>query len=268
MGTRESGQGGGFARVTAPSDQFSFAAGRVHVWRASLAAAEAEVAAGEALLDPAELARARRFHFERDRNRFTVARGLLRQLLGRYLDIEPAAVAFALGPHGKPGLALEVENALRFNLSHSGTQALFVFAPEREVGIDLEAGSRLGDDWPALAKRIFSAPERAELEALPAEVRRDAFLNGWTRKEAYLKATGQGLVNGLQQIEVTLDPAGPAGFRSAELGAFWSLFDLRNATGLAAALVVEGSSAERPLVKTVDWRLGDKSWSDGRQMGL
>jgi 4'-phosphopantetheinyl transferase len=226
--------------VTAP-DQFSLAAGAVHVWQASLAAAEAEVAACEALLDPTELARARRFHFERDRRQFTLARGFLRQLLGRYLNVEPTAVRFALGPHGKPLLAL-AGNALRFNLSHSGAQALFVFAPEREVGVDLEAGSRLGEDWPGLAKRIFSPREQAELAALRPEVRRDAFLNGWTRKEAYLKATGQGLVNGLAQIEVTLDPAKPAAFLSAELATRWSLFDLRDATGLAAALVVEAGS--------------------------
>ena len=236
--------------MTAPG-HFSFAAGGVHVWRASLAAAEADVAAYEAILDAAERARARRFHFERDRRRFTVARGVLRQLLGRYLDLAPATVPFALGPHGKPLLAL-AGKTLHFNLSHSGEQALFVFAPAREVGIDLEAGTRLGEDLPGLARRIFSAREQAELEALRPEMRRDAFLNGWTRKEAYLKATGQGLVNGLQQIEVTLDPAKPAGFLSAELARAWSLFDLRDATGLAAALVVEGASAEPPPVSEVE----------------
>ena len=233
--------------MTTP-DQFSFSAGghAVHVWRASLAAADAEVAACEALLDATELARARRFHFERDRRQFTLARGLLRQLLGRYLDLEPTAVQFALGPHGKPLLAL-AGKALRFNLSHSGAQALFVLAPEREVGIDLEAGARLGEDWSALARRIFSTREQAELAALPREVQRDAFLNGWTRKEAYLKATGQGLVNGLPQIEITLDPAKPAAFLSAELATRWSIFDLRNATSLASAVVIEGGAAERPL---------------------
>jgi 4'-phosphopantetheinyl transferase len=230
------------ARVTA-TNKLSFpGAAAVHVWRASLEAGESEVAAHEALLDEPERARARRFHFERDRRRFTLARGLLRKLAGRYLDLEPAEIQFALGPHGKPLLAAP-DQTLRFNLSHSGAQALFVFAPAREVGIDLEAGARLGDDWSGLARRIFSAREQAELAALPPERRRDAFLNGWTRKEAYLKATGQGLVNGLQQIEVTLDSTRPPAFRSPELTAKWTMFDLREVAGVAAALVVEGDAA-------------------------
>ncbi len=222
------------------TNKFSFAAAdAVHVWRASLESDADMVAGWTALLDAAELARARRFYFERDRCRFTVARGLLRQLAGGYLDVPPTDVHFAAGPHGKPHLAPGA-NALHFNLSHSGTQALFAFAPSREVGIDLEAGARLGDDWPGLARRIFSPREQAELASLPAEHRRDGFLNGWTRKEAYLKATGQGLVNGLQQIEVSLDPARPASFLGAELAAAWHIVDLRAAAGVAAALVLAG----------------------------
>jgi 4'-phosphopantetheinyl transferase len=229
--------------VTA-TDEFSFpGAAEVHVWRADLEAAETEIAACEALLDAPELARARRFHFERDRRWFTLGRGLLRRLIGGYVGADPKAVCFALGPHGKPRLAVP-ESTLQFNLSHSGNQALFVFAAAREVGIDLEAGSRLGDDWTGLARRIFSAREQAELAALPAERRREAFLNGWTRKEAYLKATGHGLVNGLQQIEVTLDANAPAAFLSPDLAAKWKICDLRAAAaGVAAALVVEGDSA-------------------------
>ena len=138
--------------------------------------------------------------------------------------------------HGKPAL----EAPIRFNLSHSDGRALFAFAPAREVGIDLEAGARLGEDWPGLVRRIFSAREQAELASLAAGQRRDAFLSGWTRKEAYLKATGQGLVNGLQQIEVSLDPAAPAAFLSAELATRWTLLDLRSHAGCAAALVIEG----------------------------
>ena len=222
------------------TNKFSFAgAAAVHVWCASLEAGGMEIGERENLLDPTELARARRFHFERDRHRFTLARGLLRKLVGGYIGMAPEAVRFAAGEYGKPQLAMDGA-ALRFNLSHSGTQALFAFSQTLDVGIDLEAGARLGEDWPGLARRIFSAREQAELAGLPAGRRRDAFLNGWTRKEAYLKATGQGLVNGLQQIEVTLDPAQPPAFRSADIAGKWTLFDLRGTAGLAAALVVSG----------------------------
>jgi 4'-phosphopantetheinyl transferase len=222
-------------------EELSFQRPFVHVWRGSLEVDDACLAACTALLDPGEVVRARRFHFERDRRRFTVARGLLRKLVARYTGQEAAAVCFALGPHGKPLLALP-EARLRFNLSHSGGQVLFVFASEREVGIDLEAGARLGEDWPGLARRIFSAREQAELAALPPARRRDAFLNGWTRKEAYLKATGQGLFNGLSQIEVTLDPESPAAFLSDDVAQKWSLVDLRPRAGSAAALVHGGGA--------------------------
>jgi 4'-phosphopantetheinyl transferase len=229
----------------------------VHVWRASLVASQTEIEACAALLDADELTRARRFHFQRDRDRFTLARGLLRTLLGRYLELEPKAVRFAYGPSGKPFLAAS-ESTLRFNLSHSGTQALFVFAPARELGIDLEAGLRLGDDWPALACRIFSVREQAELAAMPPERRRDAFLNGWTRKEAYLKAIGHGLVNGLDKIEVTLDPGQPAAFLSLEVAHKWRLFDLREGAGAAAALVVEGGTADIQIFTISATHSGDR----------
>lgn len=229
-------------RVSAP-DKFSFtAAAAVHVWLADLTADDASVAACLASLDPAELVRARRFHFERDRRRFTLARGTLRRLLGHYLGLAPAEVRLGIGLRGKPRLE-PADHVLRFNLSHSGDQALFAFASGREVGIDLEAGARLGEDWPKLAQRIFSQREQAELAVLPAEQQRAGFLNGWARKEAYLKATGRGLIDGLPQIEVTLDPALPARFLSPQIAADWTLHDLRAESGVAAALVAAAGPA-------------------------
>ena len=218
----------------------------VHVWSAGLdLAAEAESSLA-VLLNAEEFARARRFHFERDRRHFTAARGLLRLLVGRYLGADPAAVRFGYGPRGKPFVTSPGGTALRFNLSHSHGRALFAFASGREVGIDLEAGARLGDDWPGLVRRVFSARERGELFSLPAGRQRAAFLNGWTRKEAFLKATGLGLVDGLQSIEVTLDPScAPvllaAGETTGPLGR-WTIHDLRRGEDYAAALVVEGDT--------------------------
>ncbi len=208
--------------------------GAVHVWTADLD----DHAPVAAVLDADEAARAQRFHFEHDRRHFAVARGILRGLLGRYLGTPPGEICFGYGTRGKPFVASPA-TAVRFNLSHSHGRAMFVFAREREVGIDLEAGARLRDDWPGIARRVFSAREQAELAGLPAEHRRAAFLDGWTRKEAYLKATGLGIVDGLQSIEVTLGPGRPCALLAGPAGVAWSLHDLRADQEFAAALVVE-----------------------------
>ena len=212
----------------------------VHVWTAALD----DPMPGE-LLDADETARAARFHFERDRRHYIAARGWLRVLLGRYLDTPPGALRFGYGPRGKPYLDVGPSGGVCFNVSHSHGRALLAFARGREVGIDVEAGARLGDDWPGLVRRVFSPREQAELAALPADRQRAAFLNGWTRKEAYLKATGLGITEGLQTIDVTLDPDRPPTLRhpaTEEMLAArtWTIHDLRTDAAFAAALVVEG----------------------------
>lgn len=212
----------------------------VHVWTAHLD----EPAPPVEVLDPDESARAQRFHFEHDRRRFAAARGILRVLLGRYVGTSAGGIGFGYGARGKPFVASPA-TPVRFNLSHSHGRGMFVFARGREVGIDLEAGARLKDDWPGLARRIFSAREQAELAALPPEGQRAAFLDGWTRKEAYLKAAGLGIVDGLQTIEVTLGPARPCALLAGPAGLAWSLHDLRVDEDFAAALAVEGGGAIR-----------------------
>ncbi len=225
-----------------PFDQ-PIPAATAHVWTADLAAIrESQFATLAAHLAPDECARAGRFHFERDRRHFTAARGWLRDLLARYLGTAPAEIRFDYGLRGKPFLVSSA-STLRFNLSHSHGRALFVFAQDREVGIDVETGARLGDDWPGLVRRVFSAREQAEFAALPPPVRRTVFLDGWTRKEAYLKATGLGIVDGLQSIEITLDPARPPALLAAPSGLDWTLYDLRTDADFAAALVIGGMDA-------------------------
>ena len=221
----------------------------VHVWSAGLDLETAQVAPLAALLDGEETSRAGRFHFERDRRRFTVARGILRTLLGHYLGVPPTTgLAFHHHGRGKPAVAIPRADGggrVCFNVSHSDGRALFAFARDAEVGVDLEAGARLGDDWPLLARRVFSAREQTELFALPDGCRRAAFLDGWTRKEAYLKATAQGIVDGLASIEVTLDPARPPALLTlpdAGRARGWTLYDLRTDERFAASLVVEGGA--------------------------
>lgn len=214
----------------------------VHLWTAHLDGQEEGVCnRWQRLLDEVEAARASRFYFERDRRRFTVARGILRALLARYLDAPPGALAFGYTEQGKPFLT-SPQSKLHFNVSHSGGQALFAFAQNHEVGVDIEAGERLGDDWPGIARRYFSEREQSELFELPEPQRRAAFLTGWARKEAYLKATGLGISDGLQKIEVTLGPDRPAAFLSEEHAAHWAFCDAiapeQDGRILACALVV------------------------------
>lgn len=219
---------------------FSLEPGTVHVWTADLD----QRASPEEVLDADELARAQRFHFDRDRRHFAAARAILRVLLGRYVGVKGSEICFGVGTRGKPFVASPA-TAVRFNLSHSHGRAMFAFALDRDVGVDLEAGMRLKDDWPGLARRIFSTREQAELAALPAGAQRGTFLDGWTRKEAYLKATGLGIVDGLQTIEVTLGPGRPCALLAAPAGLGWSLHDLRTDEIYAAALVVEGNGPVR-----------------------
>ena len=211
----------------------------VHVWCAAL-----DDPAPDAWFDAVETARAARFHFEHDRRHYAAARGWLRELLGRYVGRPPGELRFGYGARGKPFLA-GPETGVCFNMSHSHGRALLAFARGREVGVDVEAGARLGEGWPGLVRRVFSTREQAELTALPTAQQRAAFLNGWTRKEAYLKATGLGITEGLRTIEVTLGPGRPPALRhpapeEAEAARQWTIHDLRTDTTFAAAVVVEG----------------------------
>lgn len=219
----------------------------VEVWTVELAVEPLREGNLAGHLDPAERARAARFKFERDRRRYVVARGLLRELLGGRLGKSPASVGFRVGPHGKPALlaaAAAEETTVRFNVSHSGDRALLALADGgREVGVDLESAARLGDarDLPALAARTLSPADLARWGYLPEDGRRQVFLRAWTRLEAYAKATGDGLGNVLGKTSV-LRPAGVGDWDrwrpdDAAAGG-WRGWDLNVGAGWAGALVV------------------------------
>ena len=170
-------------------------------------------------------------------------RGQLREILARYLRVEPRAVAFEYGPQGKPRLAGEA--ALRFNLSHSEHEALVAVARDREVGIDVEI-VRPTVECEALARRFFSPEETAALLALPASVRARAFFAYWTCKEAFLKAKGGGLNIPMDECEVSIEAGAERIVRTAwdpRDAESWSLSVLPAPPGFTAAVVVEG---ERP----------------------
>jgi 4'-phosphopantetheinyl transferase len=203
-----------------------------------------------ALLDAGEQARAARFHFERDRRHYGACRGLLRGLLGAALDTPASALMFEQGVHGKPAIpaAFLQGRRLHFNLSHSAGWAMFALSRDSEVGIDLESTHRLkrdDDGLAGLAARVLSVRERVIWQALPDTERDAAFLRAWTRKEAYAKATGRGLLDDLLQTDVALDAAAPKSSlllrssREGEDARGWVLHDLPAPEGFAAALAVE-----------------------------
>ncbi len=191
-----------------------------------------------------EQARAERFYFNRDRDRFIAAHGVLRAILGRYLNKTPKSLSFCYGSHGKPALARESGgDAIRFNISHSDGVALYAVSRGREVGIDLEL-IRDGLEIEEIAGRFFSRLELATLCALPTDVRKYAFFLCWTRKEAYIKARGEGLSLPLDQFDVSLIPGEPVKLMSTRPDSGealrWSLQELSIEPGYVAALAVEG----------------------------
>lgn len=212
----------------------------IHVWHAALDREDQAACQLESTLSLEEIARADRFHFVNDRKRFVVARGLLRELLGGYLRQEPASVEFSYGQHGKPSLSGGNSlSGLCFNLSHSANLVVYAIARERNLGIDVEhvRPESAGDD---IAERYFSAREVSDLRLLPPEARVEGFFNCWTRKEAYLKATGMGLQIALDSFAVSLLPNQPAQFVGG-VEAQWNLAAHRPAEGYVAAVVYDGA---------------------------
>lgn len=181
---------------------------QVHVWRGGLEPPTDVLARLQATLSDDERARAARFVFPRHRVQYAACRGILRELLGRYLGTEPAEVRFRYTAHGKPALD-DPATELRFNVSNCETLGLFAFAVGREVGVDLER-LRPMDDAGAIAGRFFSVPENEVFRVVPESGRDAAFFRCWTRKEAYIKAVGEGLSMPLDRFDVTLADGEPA----------------------------------------------------------
>jgi 4'-phosphopantetheinyl transferase len=201
-----------------------------------------------------ELARAGRFVFERDRRRFTAAHGILRAILARYLRTEPAALVFETEPAGKPKLAAARHGRLlQFNLSHSRDLALVAVTGGSEIGVDLEWVSD-AVEVEHVASTVFSPEEIAALGRLPMPQKREAFFNGWTRKEAIVKALGTGLGYPVQQLTVSMAPDEPARLIRSEDAAMdrseWNLEALFPAPGYVGAVVHRG--AHRTL-RLFDW---------------
>jgi 4'-phosphopantetheinyl transferase len=196
-----------------------------------------------ALLSDAERARAARFKFEHHRRRYIVTRGRLRLLLAERLDATPESIEIACRSRGKPVLGGRfVECGLHFNVSHSENVAVYAFADRREVGIDIEA-VREFRDMDSVAARVFSPREHEVYLKLEASERARGFFNCWTRKEAFVKALGDGLRYPLDSFEVSLSPGQPA--KLLHVGDIpgdscaWNLDDFTFGNNYVGAVVVQ-----------------------------
>ena len=203
----------------------------------------AAVRASAALLSDADRQRAGRFAFDHDRRRFIVARAQLCRLLAGRLGVRPESVELVYGPRGKPALSRRfADSNLRFNVSHSEDVAVYAFALGREIGIDVEA-IRVIRDADDIAARFFSP---CEYEAYCALDRRDrplGFFNCWTRKEAFIKALGDGIYYPLDRFDVSLEPGEPANILRVEStpgeDCEWTLHSFVPEPGFIGAVVVQ-----------------------------
>jgi len=219
---------------------FNIPPGEIHLWRASLDVSDENVAALRRLLNPRELERADRFRVANAARRFIAARAVLRALLGQVTATDPARVEFTYGERGKPS----VSGAPHFNASDSGDTVVVAMASE-EVGVDVE-GLRFLPNPDRLARRICTADELEQLDALTKGEADAALLRLWTYKEAALKAIGLGLPGGLRNVEFDFRPGKPPQLkRLREHVNGWSLLTADVDPGLLCSIVVRGA----------DWRL-------------
>jgi 4'-phosphopantetheinyl transferase len=222
-----------------PPLKLTLAAGDVHLWRWRLDRAVGD----RQLLAPDEQLRADRFRFDPDRQSFVAARSGMRRILGRYFDCDPGAIAFSYGSHGKPFVAAGM---IEFNLSHSGDWALLAVARDRAVGVDIERIKPVAE-LEKLTARFLLAAEHERIVALDEADRVLAFFRTWTCKEAYLKATGEGLGQ-LKSLEVLVESCQPVQLVSP---AGWGLRELPLEVGYVGAMVYA-----RPVVNAApgsDW---------------
>ncbi len=230
----------------------------LHVWRVHLPSVAHQQESFLQTLSDSELTKSRHFRFEKDRNRYVLSHGVLRQLLGTYLDVPPQRIAFEETVQQKPILSVANEKeTLCFNLSHAGDYALYAVARGREVGVDIECIHH-EVDIALVASRFFSPREIKAFEQATGEEQRTLFFQYWTRKEAFLKAWGKGMTFPMEQCDVSAmsgSRVSPVTVAGAEKdGAGWYGVDLLPATGYAAAVVAKGE----------DWNLS--CWHYGGQM--
>ena len=236
------------------SEDLRLTLNEVHIWRIDLARPDDEVQRCRRLLSGDEVERADRFYFERDRARFIVAHAVVREILSRYTGVAAMDLRFSYGPKGKPELSGGLEQSgIKFNLSHSSARALLAVTPGLIVGVDIEwIKADFATD--EIAERFFSATEVQALRSLAADQRVEAFFSCWTRKEAYIKAIGEGLSIPLDSFAVAfshgITPA--LLYVKVDPGEVerWSMYNIEAGDGYKAAVVVQG---KHHRLKQMEW---------------
>jgi 4'-phosphopantetheinyl transferase len=210
--------------------------GEVHTWIFDLDNRDQTNRNWEKILSAEETNRSKRYLTEKDRQRFTARRGLLRQLLSRYTNIQAAEIVYATNPYGKLSLPA---NPVKFNLSICQGRVIYAFALEMEVGVDLEQVRKL-DEHEHMVGHWFSPDEQASLDCLAPELQVEAFYHVWTQKEAFIKAHGKGLSLPLKDFSVSVDPNLPGGLLSIRGGAGdvskWKIYTHTPTAGWRAAV--------------------------------
>ena len=227
-----------------PPNKLRLAPNELHLWCADLEAQALPLESLLAILSEEERSRAQRFRFQKDQTQCTVARSLLRIILGRYLQAPPASLRFGYGAQGKPWLMNQngEPQALRFNLAHSEKLILYAVSWQQEVGIDVEY-IRAETSYETIAEQCFALVEVAALRALPFAQQPQAFFNGWTRKEAFIKARGEGLSFPLDGFAVSLDDEMPIKLQVYQLpheSERWQLYHLNLKPPYVGAVAAEG----------------------------
>jgi 4'-phosphopantetheinyl transferase len=214
--------------------------GELHIWQSRLDTLANELAGLAQLLSLDERERAARFRFERDRRRFVVGRGILRNILGNYLERAPEELSFVYGLCGKPHLP---DTAVQFNMAHSDELALIAVARCSAVGIDVER-VRPVQDCERIMNSFFSTMEIAAISRLAPADRLLGFFTCWTRKEAYLKARGDGIGRELHRFSVSVVPGSPPRLHHVEGAARektrWSFHDVPLGAGYLGVVAFEG----------------------------
>jgi len=255
LASNREGAGGQALALDGPSGSWTLPVGEVHIWRSSLERPAEAVRRMRSVLAGDEQRRADSFRFERGRSRYIVGRALLRALLARYLATAPDELEFQYGEFGKPVLP----DGPWFNLSHSGPIALYAISNAGEIGIDVELDDA---DFARerIAEQFFSPAEVSVLRSLPPTAQPRAFLTCWTRKEAFIKARGDGLSLALDSFDVTLAPGVPAALMHtawcSDEPRQWRLQDLSDRrAGYIAAVALRGSRwrvVERQIARTIE----------------
>jgi 4'-phosphopantetheinyl transferase len=239
-----------------PTTDFSLSKKDIHLWRADLSLPDRSIQQLNQILSTDERIRAERFHFEKDRKKFIIGVGILRTIMGCYIGVEPSELRFCYGKHGKPGLSDAFGNKkIHFNMSHSEDLALYGFTRDHEIGVDIELIRDI-PEMDKIAEQFFSKKENDVFRSLPDSKKKEVFFNCWTRKEAFIKAIGDGLYQPLDKFDVALIPGEPARLLriggDSKTASRWFIQGLRPAPGFTAAFAIQGH----------DWRLHFWQWSD------